>query len=163
MPTLAAAILVISAGSGPCGAGVGDALVSPFDPSTPVGETVLSGGIDGDARRWSAFMAAAPSRFALRGIPAPVRMAFLRPFALAELARTVASSAGDAADRPFLAAARHAARAFGVNWAPPPQRSVLEVSEPQRAIFALDFLLNPTSLWVRQALDAAGVPADPVP
>jgi hypothetical protein len=163
MPTLAAAVLVITAGSGPCGALIGDALVSPLDPASPVGDTVREGGIEGDVRRWSAFMAAAPSRFALRATSVPVRMAFLRPFALPELARAVASSAGDAADRPFLAAARHAARAFGVNWAPPPQRSILEVSEPQRAIFALDFLLNPTNLWVRQALDAAGVPADPVP
>ena len=163
MPSLATAVLVITAGSGPCGAGIGDALVRPLDASTPVGDAVREGGIDEDVRRWTAFMAAAPSRFALRGVPAPVRMAFLRPFALPELSRTVAASAGDAGDRPFLAAARHAARAFGVAWQPPAQRSVLEVSEPQRAIFALDFLLNPTTLWVRQALDAAGVPADAAP
>jgi hypothetical protein len=163
MSTLAAVILLVTTGTGPCGAGIGAAAVDPFDASTPVGDAVRAGGVDGDAVRWAAFMAAAPSRFALRGIPVPVRMSFLRPFALPEVARAVAATCEGAGERPFLAAARHAARAAGLAWEPPAQRSVLEVSEPQRAIFALDFLLNPTNLWVRQALDAAGVPPDPVP
>ena len=163
MPLLAAAVLVISSGCGPLGTGAAGALVDPFDPSTPVGATAAEGGVAADAWRWSAFMAAAPANFRLRGMPAPVRAAFIRPFALPELARAVASRAGEAPGRPFLAAASHAAAALGVEWRPPEQRSVVEVSDPQRAIFALDFLLNPTNLWVRQSLDAAGVPADAVP
>jgi hypothetical protein len=79
------------------------------------------------------------------------------------MARAVTAPAAAAGDRPFRAVAEIAARAFGVRSGATEERSTLEVSDPQRAVFALDFLLNESNLAVKEAVDGCGLPEDRTP
>jgi hypothetical protein len=160
MSTIAAAVLLLATGSGPAGSAMAPALVRPLDASDPVGEVLASGGRGEDARRLAALLAGTPSMFPLRGLPGAVRVAFAQPFALPEIAASTTAPAVEPGDRPFRAVARFAARAFGVACPPAEERSRLEVSDPQRAVFALDFLLNESNLAVRESLAAAGAGDD---
>lgn len=158
MATIAAALLLLATGSGPAGSAMAPSLVRPLDAADPVGEVLAAGGRTEDAQRLVALFAATPSMFPLRGLPGAVRVSFAQPFALAEVATATTAPAVEPGDRPFRAIARFAARSFGIDCPPAEERSRLEVSDPQRAVFALDFLLNETNLAVREALTAAGVP-----
>ena len=155
MSTIAAAMLLLATGSGPAGSAMAPALVRPLDAADPVGAVLATGERTDDARRLAALFASTPAMFPLRGLPGAVRIAFAQPYALPEVAAATTAPAVDPADRPFRAVARFAARAFGVDCPPAEERSRLEVSDPQRAIFALDFLLNESNLAVREALAGA--------
>lgn len=156
MLTAGAALLLVLAGSGPAGSSAAPALLSPLDPRSGPG-SVLAGNDAAaeDVRRLHALLASAPTLFPLRGIPSAVRIAFVQPFALPELARAVTEPAVADRDRPFRAVARFAARAFGVADPTAEERSTLAISDPQRAVFALDFLLNEPNLILRTALGPA--------
>jgi hypothetical protein len=160
MSTIAAAMLLLVTGSGPAGSALAPALVRPLDAADPVGAVLATGERTDDARRLAALFASTPAMFPLRGLPGAVRIAFAQPYALPEVAAATTAPAVDPADRPFRAVARFAARAFGVDCPPAEERSRLEVSDPQRAIFALDFLLNGASSKLREALAQAELPAD---
>lgn len=163
MPTIAAALLLAATGSGPAGSALAPFECSALKPDDPVGALVAGGGRTEDARALAALFAQTPASFPSRGIAMPVRVAFVQPFALPELARAATAPAAEAGDRPFRAVARFAARAFGVADAATDERSTLEVSDPQRAVFALDFLLNESNLAVKEALAAAAMPEDRAP
>ena len=160
MATIAACILLAVGCTGPGGSVTAPALVSPFDASTPEGGTVMEAGITEDLRRLGAMMASAPAQFPTRGMPLPVRLAFLQPFALPEIARRVTDATIGAESRPFRAIAAYAARTYGVESPVAGERSTVKANDPQRAIFALDFLLNGASSKLREALAQAELPAD---
>ena len=117
MPTVAACVLLAVAGAGPGGVDMAPAEALPFDPATPLGALVAESGSTADLARLQALFRTTPANFALRGFMQPVRLAFLHPFALPEIARHVTAPVADdpAADaaRPFRAIAAWAARAFG--------------------------------------------------
>jgi hypothetical protein len=162
MGTLAACILLASAATGPAGSTLAPSAASPFDTASPLGQAVIDGAIAEDLFRLQRMFASTPAQFPARGIPAPVRAAFVQPFATPEIARALAGLAtADAAARPIRAVARHAAASFGTGSDRSDDRSTVQAFDPQRAIFALDFLLNGAAIHVRPALEAAGVPTDP--
>jgi hypothetical protein len=160
MATVAACILLVTGCTGPGGSAVAPALVSPLDPSTPAGSTAREAGIAGDLQRLCAVMATAPAQFPSRGMPLPVRLAFLQPFALPEIARSVTDATLGADTRPFRAVAAFAARTYGVECPVREERSTVLANDPQRAIYALDFLLNGASSRLREALAQAELPDD---
>ena len=161
MGTLAACILLASAVSGPAGSATAPSLASPFDAYSPLGDAVAAGAVAEDLFRLQRMFASTPMQFPARGMPAPVRAAFVQPFATPEIARALANRAvADTATRPIRAVARHAAASFGTHTDRGDDRSTVQAFDPQRAIFALDFLLNGAAIHLRPALDAAGVPAD---
>ena len=160
MATIAAALLLLATGSGPAGSAMAPSLVRPLDAADPVGSVLADGERTEDARRLAALLAGTPSMFPLRGLPGAVRLAFAQPYSLPEVAAATTRPATEPADRPFRAVARFAARAFGIECPPAEERSRLEVSDPQRAVFALDFLLNEANLAVRESLAAAGLGDD---
>jgi hypothetical protein len=159
MSIVAAAMLLVASGSGPAGCWGAPAELRPLDARTPIGETIAEAGRQEDVRRLATLFAATPRQFPVRGLMGAVRIAFAQPFALPEVARAVTQPAAEGADRPYRAVARFAARAFGMECGLTGERSTLEVSTPQRAEFAMDFLLNESNLIVGKAL-AACLPAE---
>jgi hypothetical protein len=155
MSTVAAAVLLLCSGSGPAGSTLVPSLADPLDARDPARAVADAAGCTEDIARTAALLAGTPGMFPLRGSPLPVRLAFARPFALPEIAAWTSAPALAAGDRPYRAVAQFAARSFGVPCPSADARSRLEVSTPQRAVFALDFLLNESSLAVREALAAA--------
>jgi len=163
MLTVAAALLLAATGSGPAGSDLLPGDCSPLHSADPVAAMLAEAGHADDMHALAALFAQTPSVFPSRGLPAPVRAAFARPFALPDLARRATDPAADAGDRPFRAVAQLAAHAYGIPSGAVEERSTLEVSDPQRALFALDFLLNESNLAVKEALAAAGMPEDRTP
>ncbi len=157
MSTIAACILLATSGSGLAGSLSARSLANPWDASNAVGALVAESGTLEDAKRLSAVFSAAPANFPLRGQLPLVKVAFLRPFALAEIARFAAAPALDAPAHPYRAVAAFAARAFGVAAPAGEGQGTMICNDPQRAIFALDFMLNEPTRIVREALDGAHV------
>jgi hypothetical protein len=155
MPSTACAMLLILTGSGPAGSALVPVLANPLDARDPAWPVVAEADRAGDLERIAALLADTPRMFPLRGSPLPVRLAFARPFALPEIAAWATEPAVAPGDRPYRAVARFAARAFGIDCPPAEERSRLEVSSAQRAVFALDFLLNGASHLLREPLAAA--------
>ena len=165
MATVAAAILLVLAGSGPDGVDGAPAAFRPFEPSDPLGALVGETDSTADVARVMQLFRTTPMQFPMRGMLQPVRLAFTQPFALPEIARHATAPVADAAldaAHPYRAVAAWAARALGAAVPAGQGQGTLEVSDPQRAIFALDFLLNEPLLTVRRALSDAKVdPATP--
>ena len=155
MATVAAAILLVLAGSGPDGVDGAPAAFRPFEAADPLGALVAETDSAADVARTVQLFRSTPAQFALRGILQPVRLAFAQPFALTEIARHATAPVADAAldaAHPYRALAAWAARTLGTPAPASEGQGTLEVSDPQRAIFALDFLLNEPLLAVRRAL-----------
>lgn len=160
MSILAAAILLLTSGTGPAGSIGAPALVLPLDARTAVGAVVADAGRADDIRRLSALFSSTPSLFPLRGLVGAVRLGFVQPFAVPEIARAVTQPAADGYARPYRAVAQFAARALGLECAVGEERSTLPVTDPQSAIFAMDFLLNESNLIIMQALESTLVAGD---
>ena len=158
MSTFAAAMLLVAAGSGPAGSAIAPRLAAPFDANFPEGQAIGAAERADEVRRLCALFAQAPRQFPTRGLPTPVRLAFVDPFGLPEIARWTTDPAAHPGDRPFRAVAQYAARAWGVNCPVAEERSTYRVTNPQQAIHALDFLLNEPSMIVRRAIDAVVPP-----
>jgi len=155
MSILAAALLLLTSGTGPAGSIGAPALVLPLDERNPVGAVIADAGRAEDVRRLSALFSSTPSLFPLRGLVGAVRLSFVQPFAVPEIARAVTQPAAEGSARPYRAVARFAARAFGIECTLGEERSTLPVVDPQGALFALDFLLNESNLIMTQALAPA--------
>lgn len=161
MSILAACLLLTTSGSGPAGCAQAPAIVRPFDAQGDLGALVEQASLREEVARTMALFAATPRQFALRGLPPLVRVAFLHPFALPECARFAAAPAERPAEelrqRPWRALAAYAARALG---APEPSaegQGEMKCNDPQRAVFAMDFLLNEPARALREALAAAEI------
>lgn len=163
MSTVAVALLLAATGSGPAGSSLAPGECSAMHVDDPAAAALRDAGHAEDARNLAALFARTPTAFPSRGLPVPVRVAFADPFRVPEVSRAVTAPAAAAGDRPFRAVAEFAARAFGVRCGAAEERSTLEVSDPQRAVFALDFLLNESNLAVKEALAASGLPEDRTP
>ena len=116
MATVAAAILLVLAGSGPDGVDGAPAAFRPFEAADPLGALVAETDSAADVARTVQLFRSTPAQFALRGILQPVRIAFAQPFALPEIARHATAPVADAAldaAHPYRAVAAWAARTLG--------------------------------------------------
>ena len=155
MSILAAALLLLTSGTGPAGSIGAPALVLPLDARTSVGAVIADAGRTEDVRRLSALFSSTPTLFPSRGLVGAVRLGFVQPFAVPEIANAVTQPAAEGSARPYRAVARFAARAFGIECTLGEEQSTMPVADPQGALFALDFLLNESNLIINQALTTA--------
>ena len=155
MSILAAALLLLTSGTGPAGSIGAPALVLPLDARTAVGAVIADAGRTEDMRRLSALFSTTPTLFPSRGLVGAVRLGFVQPFAVPEIANAVTQPAAEGSARPYRAVARYAARAFGIACTLGEEQSTMPVADPQGALFALDFLLNESNLIITQALTSA--------
>ncbi len=128
--------------------------LSPFAPATAFGAAIAASELGDPALRIQALVRSIPREYPARGMLAVTRRAFAEPWSLPELGERMSATAAEA-ERPARCAATLAARAMAT--APPSAvgQGTLQISDPQRAIYALDFLLNEPNHAVREALERA--------
>lgn len=148
MVQVAAAILVALS------SGAHSQRLSPFAPATAFGAAIAATDLGDPALRIQALVQAIPREYPARGVLAFTRRAFAEPWLLPELGARLSTTAAEAA-RPARCAAVLAARAMATAQPSEEGQGTLQISDPQRAIYALDFLLNEPNHIVREALARA--------
>jgi hypothetical protein len=128
------------------------ALVAPFAPGSPVGAAVAAEGLADAALAVTGLIQAIPREYPARGVLAATRQALADPWSLPEIAERLTPTAEEAA-HPARCLARLAQRACTGRAGADDPHGTLRFLAPQRAIYALDFLLNEPALILRTALE----------
>lgn len=145
---LAAATLLLSSSSAPH-------LVQPWAPDSTVGQALAATDLTAAAATTQLLLNGTPREYPARGLLPLVKLAFAQPWALPEIAHLPAARAA-AQQSPWRAAAVFAATALGADCEPSvftsPGQGTMTASDPQRAVYALDFVLNEANHIVKEAL-----------